>query len=73
MAETGVVKWFNQQRGYGFIIRDLDGADPKECFFHAQDLKKANINDSDVDEGHRLSFDVAETPRGKKATNIVKL
>jgi CspA family cold shock protein len=71
--ETGVVKWFNSSRGYGFVIRDNAAAEPRECFFHATELKKSKISDSDVDEGHRLSFVVENTPRGIAAKRIAKL
>ncbi len=72
MAETGAVKWFNGAKGYGFLV--VDDSDPKrEVFFHATDLKKSGIKDEEVDEGHRFSFDIADTPRGVKATNLARL
>ena len=74
VVETGTVKWFNTKKGYGFIVCDVPpDAEKREIFFHATDLAKAGIRDEEVDEGHRLSFQIAETPRGKKATEIVKL
>jgi cold shock protein len=70
MSETGVVKWFDGKKGYGFIIRDESKTD---VFFHSTDLKKSGIKDEDIDEGHKFSFDVAQTPRGIKATNIARI
>ena len=74
VVETGTVKWFDPKKGFGFIICDvLPDAEKREIFFHATDLKKSGIKDEDVDEGHRLSFKSVETPRGMKASDIVKL
>ena len=70
MAETGVVKWFDQKKGYGFLVRDASKTD---VFFHATDLKRSGIKDENIDEGHKFSFEIAETPRGIKATNIARL
>ena len=74
VVETGTVKWFDPKKGFGFIICDVPpDAEKREIFFHATDLKKSGIRDEDVDEGHRLSFKSVETPRGMKASDIVKL
>ena len=70
MAETGVVKWYDAKKGFGFIVR-ANGE--KDVFFHASDLKKSGITDESVDEGHKLSFEIANTPRGIKATSITKI
>jgi CspA family cold shock protein len=67
MAETGTVKWFDGKKGYGFLTRP-DGA--KDVFFHATDLRKSGIEDEDVDEGHRFTFELATTPRGLKAVKL---
>jgi cold shock protein len=70
MAETGTVKWFDSKKGYGFLTR-TDGE--KDVFFHATDLRKSGIEDEDVDEGHRFSFELATTPRGLKAVKLFRL
>ena len=67
MAETGIVKWFDGKKGYGFITR-ANGE--KDVFVHATDLRKSGIEDEDVDEGHALQFEVATTPRGIKAVKL---
>ena len=66
----GVIKWFNQAKGFGFLVKS-DGSG--DCFVHAQDFKKCNIDETTVDEGHKFSFDVASTPRGIKATNLIRI
>lgn len=67
MAETGIVKWFDGKKGYGFITRSNG---EKDVFVHATDLRKSGIEDEDVDEGQGLSFEVATTPRGLKAVKL---
>lgn len=63
----GVVKWFNTTKGYGFIAPD-DGS--KDVFVHVNDLKKVGL--SELVEGQKVSFEVAEGKGDKKAAkNIV--
>lgn len=74
MAETvsGVVKWFNVSKGYGFFT--LDQSEPKkDCFFHATDAKKCGLDEKLIDEGQRYSFELQTTPRGIKAINLSRL
>lgn len=62
---TGTVKWYNTEKGYGFLVPDDGG---KDIFFHVTELQKANINS--VPDGMRLSFDLGQN-RGKDvAINI---
>ena len=70
MAETGIVKWFDGKKGYGFITR-ANGE--KDVFVHATDLRKSGIEDEDVDEGDPLSFEIKETERGIKAVKLSRL
>ena len=70
MAETGIVKWFDGKKGYGFITR-ANGE--KDVFVHATDLRKSGIEDEDVDEGQALQFEVATTPRGIKAVKLSRV
>jgi CspA family cold shock protein len=67
MAEQGTVKWFNDAKGYGFIVRER-GAD---LFVHHADIVAEGFKT--LSEGDRVSFDVAEGPKGLHATNVVKI
>src|ERR1041384_4907870 len=68
MAQTGVVKFFNAERGYGFIKPD-DGA--RDVFVHITAVEQAGLKS--LNEGQRISFDVEPDKKGKgpKAVNLV--
>jgi CspA family cold shock protein len=62
---VGIVKWFNTQKGYGFIQPD-DGS--KDVFVHASAVESAGMGS--LAEGQKISFDLM-TDRGKtRATNL---
>jgi cold shock protein len=65
MAE-GTVKWFNAQKGYGFI-QPSDGS--KDVFVHISALERAGL--SGLNEGQKVTFDLEQGQRGKtSATNL---
>ena len=66
---TGTVKWFNVNKGFGFIDR---GQGQKDIFLHQGELRKFKI-EGDVGEGDMLRFEVNEAPRGPKAVNIERV
>ena len=63
----GTVKWFNNQKGYGFIS-DESG---KDVFVHYSGLNMEGFKS--LDEGQQVEFDVVQSDRGPQAANIVKL
>ena len=58
---TGTVKWFNPQKGYGFIQPDEGG---KDVFVHISAVERAGL--STLNEGQKVSFEIV-TERGKLA------
>ncbi|MBL7815012.1 MAG: cold shock domain-containing protein [Saprospiraceae bacterium] len=67
MTEQGTVKWFNDAKGYGFIVRER-GAD---VFVHHPDIITQGFKT--LSEGDRVSFQVVEGPKGLQAKNVVKI
>ena len=63
---TGTVKWFNTQKGYGFIQPDDGG---KDIFVHATAVERAGM--PPLQDGQRIAFDLA-TDRGKTAAANLK-
>lgn len=68
MAErlTGVVKWFNTQKGYGFIARE-GGPD---VFVHYSAVVGTGFRN--LEEGDKVEFSIIEGPKGLQASEVVK-
>jgi len=67
MREQGTVKWFNNEKGYGFISR----AAGDDVFVHHSAIQGSGFKS--LDEGDSIEFDVAKGPKGLQAQNVVKL
>lgn len=63
--ETGIVKWFNDAKGFGFITPDGGGVD---LFAHFSAINAGGFKS--LQENQRVSFDVTDGPKGKQASNI---
>ena len=63
----GKVKWFNAEKGYGFLERE-DGGD---VFVHFSAIKAEGFKS--LEEGQAVEFDIVEGDRGPQAANVVKL
>lgn len=60
----GTVKWFNNQKGYGFITTE----DGKDVFVHYSGLTGSGFKT--LEEGTAVSFDLTENDRGEQAVNV---
>ncbi len=60
----GKVKWFNDQKGYGFIT----GEDGKDIFVHYSSINADGFKT--LQEGQTVTFDLIESDRGKQANNV---
>ncbi len=65
--ETGVVKWFNATKGYGFIERDAGG----DIFVHHSDIRADGYRS--LDEGQRVEFSVVTEDKGPRAQDVATL
>jgi CspA family cold shock protein len=63
---TGTVKWFNGQKGFGFITPDDEGED---LFVHHSEIKMAGY--ANLEEGQRVGFEIGQGKKGPCATNVV--
>ncbi|MBP2031839.1 CspA family cold shock protein [Clostridium algifaecis] len=64
---TGTVKWFNSDKGFGFIT----GEDGKDVFAHFSQINKDGYKT--LEEGQKVTYDVAEGQKGPQAENITIL
>jgi len=62
---NGKVKWFNGQKGYGFIEREDK---EKDVFIHVSALRDAGMKG--LEDGQALTFDIEEGPKGPSAVNL---
>ena len=64
---TGKVKWFNAEKGYGFISQESGD----DVFVHFSAIQGKGFKT--LEEGQSVSFEIEEGPRGKQASNVTKL
>ena len=67
MREQGTVKWFNNEKGYGFISRNSGN----DVFVHHSAIQGDGFKS--LLEGDSIEFDIASGPKGLQAQNVVKI
>ncbi len=64
---NGTVKWFNAEKGFGFITSE----EGNDVFVHFSQINKEGYKT--LDEGEKVTFDVAEGPKGPQAENVTSV
>ena len=67
MREQGTVKWFNNEKGYGFVSRDSGG----DVFVHQSAIQADGFRS--LNEGDKIEFEVERGPKGLRAQNVVRV
>lgn len=67
MNMQGKVKWFNAEKGFGFIERE----DGEDVFVHFSAIQQDGYKS--LEEGQQVEFDIVDGARGSQAANVVKL
>ena len=72
MAETlnGTVKWFNSEKGYGFIQQDNGD---KDLFVHFRQINNTGYGRVSLEEGQKVTFEIGEGQKGPQAENVTAI
>jgi CspA family cold shock protein len=65
-VSTGIVKWFNGKKGFGFITPDVAGED---LFVHHTEIKMNGY--ASLEEGQKVQFEIGQGKKGPCATNVI--
>lgn len=68
MRTTGTVKWFNAEKGFGFITPEGGG---KDCFVHFSAIQGSGFKS--LDEGEKVEFEIGQGQKGPQAENVTRL
>jgi len=67
--QTGKVKWFDAEKGFGFIQPDEGG---KDIFVHRNNIENLGFQEG-LEDGEAVEYNVEETPKGLSATDVESL
>ncbi len=72
MAElqNGTVKWFNSEKGFGFIQQDNGG---KDVFVHFRQVNRSGYGRVNLEEGQKVTYEVGQGEKGPQAENVTAL
>ena len=65
---TGTVKWFNAEKGFGFITVDGDGPAKQDVFVHYKSISMSGFRT--LEEGQRVEFEITEGAKGPQAEDV---
>ena len=68
--KKGTVKWFNSEKGYGFISPE-DGS--KDVFVHFRQVNRSGYGRVELKEGQEVTFEIGEGQKGPQAENVTAL
>ncbi|MDD2839347.1 MAG: cold-shock protein [Sulfuricurvum sp.] len=67
---NGTVKWFNSEKGFGFIQQDNGG---KDVFVHFRQINNTGYGRVSLEEGQKVTFSIGEGEKGPQAENVTIL
>ena len=67
---NGTVKWFNSEKGYGFIEQENGG---KDVFVHFRQINSSGYDRTSLNEGQKVTFELGEGQKGPQAENVTGL
>ncbi|WP_321311467.1 cold-shock protein [Halarcobacter sp.] len=67
---NGTVKWFNSEKGFGFIEQENGG---KDVFVHYRQINKSGYGRVSLEDGQKVTFEIAESDKGLQAENVTAI
>jgi CspA family cold shock protein len=67
---NGTVKWFNSEKGFGFIEQENGG---KDVFVHFRNINNSGYGHASLNDGQNVSFEITEGEKGPQAENVTAL